>query len=494
MSDEQNGSYKAFDDLLDPKGPVMLVGQQFLKIAAISNDDIVFPPSYANPSEKKDDPPVYNIDDIDPHGPIKNVCVLDSIPSQANRMEPLFAEPPHDSLVPQYFVKFSDERPPTSILEIGHRIADAAFRGTDLRETIVAAFKAYAKGDAALIAKIAPTSLVFGAWDSRGTGVKVPRLVNSIIRAFNVTKLKRSAQYFPPIEYEREGLIPGGLEGKPADHGLAAVPSTHEIGGVQIQGDIRRDYSLNLELLREIRAPLSDEKKKAIRQKHQADNPNQPSDQQETAMTTAVSNAQREADLKIQRYILGLALLAFTATQKSTLRQGCQLLPKGDPIWKRFRANGEENPWTPPSNIAKFAQAAANKFGVIQPPNQSLVFSKERLKASIEADAKKKASKKAETDLPIDTINKLIDGLKVSADGKKINKPGLEKLNHHLDTISEGPAKALAESIKEVIGGTDAPQVKIDRIKQLVADAKTSTTSDSEAASPIDEDSQEEGE
>ena len=57
MSEPVKFDYAMFDKLLDSKGPVMLAGQQLLKIAAISDNDIVFPPSYANPSEKKDDPP-----------------------------------------------------------------------------------------------------------------------------------------------------------------------------------------------------------------------------------------------------------------------------------------------------------------------------------------------------------------------------------------------------------------------------------------------------
>ena len=44
------------------------------------------------------------------------------------------------------------------------------------------------------MAKIAPTSLLFGVWDSRSTQVKVARVFRSVIRAHNVRKLSRSAQ------------------------------------------------------------------------------------------------------------------------------------------------------------------------------------------------------------------------------------------------------------------------------------------------------------
>lgn len=362
MAETTQFNFKEFDKFLDTNGPVVLVGKQLLKLASVDGEksEIVFPPSYANPSGKKDDPPVYNIDVLDPSDPTKTVCVLDSIPSQANRMEPIFSKPPYDQLIPQYSVKFSDELPVVPITQLGHRIADAALRGTSLRPTIVDAFKTYAKGDAKKLAEIAPTSLVFGAWDSRGSGVKIPRLINSIVRAFDVAQLKRSAQYSPPIKYEQEGMIPDGLDGNPADHGLADVPSPHTIGGVQVRGDIRRDFSLNLELLRQLKSSNDEETR------------------------------------KLQRYILALTLLAFTATQESTLRQGCQLLPKAKPNWMQFYADGTETEWNPEGvNFIAFANAVATEFNVRQPTDQPLVFDKKKLTESIKSDSKKKTDKKA---------------------------------------------------------------------------------------------------
>lgn len=370
MAETKQFDLTEFDKFLDPKGPVILVGKQLLKLASVDGEksEIVFPPSYANPSGRTDDPPVYNIDELDVSDPTKNVCVLDSIPSQANRMEPIFNNPPYDQFIPQYSVKFGDELPVVSITQFGHRIADAAFRGTSLRPAIVGAFKAYAKGCAKELAEIAPTSLVFGAWDSRGTGVKIPRLINSIIRAFNVAPLKRSAQYSPPIKYEQEGLIPDGLAGKPADHGLADVPSPHAIGGLQVRGDIRRDFSLNLELLRQLKSSNDDETR------------------------------------NLQLYILALALLAFTASQESTLRQGCQLLLKSKPIWKQFHADGTETDWSPDGvDFFALASAAVTRFNVRQPTGQPLVFDKKKLKQSIESDKKTKSRKQTKTKQSIES-------------------------------------------------------------------------------------------
>ncbi|MFM9965535.1 MAG: type I-U CRISPR-associated RAMP protein Csb1/Cas7u [Planctomycetaceae bacterium] len=431
MSESQNFDYTEFDKLLASDGPVMIVGQQFQKLAAISSDEIVFPPSYANPSEKPGDPPVYNIDEIDPCDPSKNVCVLDSIPSQANRMEPLFGLPAYSSLVPQYAVKLLDDVPPVSILNVGHRLADAVFRGTTLRDAIVAAFKEYAKGNATPIAKLGATSLVFGVWDSRGTGIKVPRLISSIVRAFNVTQLKRSAQYSPPIKYEQEGLLPSGLEGKPADHGLADVPSTHKIGGIQVNGDIRRDFSLNLSVLRALKGASDDE------------------------------------TVKLQRYVLGLALIALTATPEPNLRQGCQLLPKGKPTWKQFLATGDESDWVHASlNIAGFAAAAADDFGVAQPVNQPLVFDKTLLKSSIEADAKKKAAKKAESSgHSIENLQKLVNDLEPVKG----------------DKLSEAKTKPLAK-LQDAVAAIETDTTATDELKAVAAGLKPLLIADAGAA------------
>jgi len=436
MPESAKVTYGEFDKLLAIDGPVMVVGQQFLKPPSFDpTSEIVFPPSYANPSEKSDDPAVYNIDQTDPSDPSKNVCVLDSIPSQANRMEPLFSSPPYDSLVPQYKVRLTEDADPVSILNVGHRLADAVFRGTTLRDEIVAAFKAYAKGNAAPIARLGGTSLVFGVWDSRGTGVKVPRLINSIIRAFDVTSIRRSAQYSPPIKYEQEGLIPAGLDGKPSDHGLADVPSSQKIGGVQIKGDIRRDVSLNLAVLRALKGKDADETK------------------------------------KLQRYILALSLIALTATPDSTLRQGCQLLPKSKAAWRQFKADGEEMGWNPDGiNLVEFAKVAAADLGIVQPQNQPLVFDKTRLKASIDADAKKKADKKAKNvGNPGDILTALIEGLEPNSTGTKLNAGPVKKLQKYLEAVqADDDMKPMADQMLAVLGGSDAPVSRIQKLTGLL--------------------------
>src|SRR5690606_4067320 len=102
-----------------------------------------------------------------------------SVGSQANRMEPIFGEGPQGNpalakLVPQVDVEIGDGRK-VSILEAGHRLGDALVRSSTLKEAARKAFEEFlTTNDVTSIAKLAPTSLVFGVWDSRDTQAKLP--------------------------------------------------------------------------------------------------------------------------------------------------------------------------------------------------------------------------------------------------------------------------------------------------------------------------------
>ena len=346
-----------YDKWLADDGPVALVVRQYLK-PATQPDDVIFPPSYANPSEKADDPPVYNIDGEG----ATSICVLDSVPSQANRLEPMFLSGEYRALVPQIDIHFK-EGLTRNLLEIGHRIADAAFRGTNINGPIRAAFREIGNGNAVPLAKLAPTSLVFGAWDSRDSQVKIPRLINSIIRARNVVQLKRSAQYTPAVSYGREGLLPEGLEEKPSKLGLADAPSVHKIGGIQVNGDIVRDASLNLVSLRCLRG------------------------------------ATIEETLKLRRYILGLCLVAAACEPNLNLRQGCLLTldPEKPASTELVERSGQRsNSTLDPKDAASFAKIAATEFKVPQPYTEPVAFDPKILKDWLKADknAKKEKTKK----------------------------------------------------------------------------------------------------
>jgi CRISPR-associated protein Csb1 len=186
----------------DPKGPVALTCKQKL-LPVEGEGGVIFPPTYADIG--------YNIDTLSDG---TKVATIDSVGSQANRMEPIFkaakpAEPENalSKLVPQIDIAYGNKKT-VSILEAGHRLGDAVIRSSDLKDDAQNAFKLLLEmGDASALAKLAPTSLVFGVWDSRDTQAKLPRLVQSVIRAWDVDVLHRAAQYNPAFDYVTEGEL-----------------------------------------------------------------------------------------------------------------------------------------------------------------------------------------------------------------------------------------------------------------------------------------------
>ncbi len=374
-----NDTLKRFDFLLKGDGPAAVVLKQWLKPVG---GDIIFPPTYAAPSQKKGDPSVYNIDrfgessilrktferlgkvqlfmdaERTEQGREHSVCVIDSIASQANRIEPAFADViAEGQLVPKVVIKVEvkndedkKEQRAVNLLDAGHRAADAIVRFSSLGDELDKAIRARRDGDSLLLAKIAPTSLVFGMWDSRATGVKVPRLINSIIRAYDVFEYRRSAQYFVATDYEAAGVAAEkgekGLK-KLADQGMAEVPATFGLGGIEAKGGICRDASLNLVTLRDIVTVV----KKSGKQEE--------IDQERS----------REETLKLQRYLLGLALVSLTWFDGKTLnlRQGCQLVAvPGKPMTRVcISADGTEIDFQIDRDAAvKYAKEAAESFKV----------------------------------------------------------------------------------------------------------------------------------
>ena len=199
---------KKFDAWLDDAGPAALVIREHL-VPVEGADGVLFPATFATGDGF---PGGYNVDHF---ADGKSVCLIDSVGSQANRIEPLFSKAGYSELVPQIVVKAGEKL--VNLLEAGHRAGDAIVRCSELQEELRAGFVSVQSGNAEPLAKIAPTSLVFGAWDSRDTGAKLPRLMASTIRAFDVRELKRSAQYVPAAEYVKSGLLDEAADKKARD-------------------------------------------------------------------------------------------------------------------------------------------------------------------------------------------------------------------------------------------------------------------------------------
>lgn len=344
----------------DAKSPVALCLKQTL-LPVEGKDGVLFPPTYADIR--------YN---IDPLSDGTRVATIDSVGSQANRIEPIFKaasngrpENPLATLVPQVTIEIDDGRE-VSMFEAGHRLGDALIRASGLRDAAKAAFESFLDGDATAIAKLGPTSIVFGAWDSRDTSAKLPRVVQSVIRAWNVDPLKRSAVYAPPVDYSTLDVFSDEDRAKSEDNpasplakrGFVHVPAGEAPGGIVAHGPIVRDVTLNLIALRRLEA--------------------------------------KENGEKLRRYILGLSLVAATAPLDGFLRQGCLLTqdPASPSEWVSVGRDGVRTPLSLSAEFAfEYASKAAKAFGVGAGHRKK--FDKDAAKADVADGGEKKKKAKA---------------------------------------------------------------------------------------------------
>lgn len=358
-------------------GPVALHLKQRLVPVEEGEHAVIFPPTYANIG--------YNIDTLSDG---TKVATIDSVGSQANRLEPIFKSikrndqdgkeketNPRAGLVPQIEIKIpikpnkkskGDEHyvVTRSLLDLAHRSADAAvYSCPTLGPEIRRAFKALnTANDAGPLCRIAPTSLLFGVWDSRGgTGEKRPRIVRSIIRAWDVDVLHAAAQFgsirktldeqmLSELEkYAKEKkkkLSDVGLDDAPAVFrrlkGNAAKempeyrngapnPERRVLGGVLVRGSIERDVTVNLSALRRF------------------------------------EGANENESVAIRRYLLSLALIAATYDIDFYLREGCHLRFAGEDKWQIVPRRGALKPVDLTSEkaletISKYASGAAKQF------------------------------------------------------------------------------------------------------------------------------------
>ena len=315
----------------DTLGPVALCLRQSL-MPVEGEGGVIFPPTYADVG--------YNIDDLLDG---TKVATIDSVGAQANRMEPIFkaspdgqAQNPLAALVPQITIDVGEGRV-VSILDAGHRLGDAIVRSSSLKADARKAFELYlSKGDASAVAKLAPTSLVFGVWDSRDTLAKLPRIVQSVVRAWNVDRLTRSAQYSPPVDYaaldvfseEDQKKAEGDSKSPLAKRGFVPVPAGRAHGGVVARGPILREVTINLIALRRL---------------------------------------QSEVGRELRRYVLGLSLVAATQPIDGFLRQGCLLTldPSVSAQWFSVQRDGTRLQLDLTETVAReYAIGVAKAFGV----------------------------------------------------------------------------------------------------------------------------------
>ena len=367
--------------------PVALTLTELLEPAS-GKDTVIFPPTYARdekrkaPEERLNHP--YALDvlrrDLEPEAAGEtaevNVCSLDSVGSQANRMESRFKQAPLSKLVPQVVINAGDLK--VNLLDIGHRIADGAVRHSEFGEKGKPAIAALQAGNAGPLAQIAPTSLVFGFWNSREKdepklAIKYGRVLSSAIRATNVEVLKRSAQFNPAFDPTTIGLTETAItDVAQIDHekdplskeGMRSVPAV-DTHGVRVYGKIVRQTEVNLI---ELRALAVTEKGEVL----------------------------AEETLKLRRYLLGLSLVAAIAQTDYNLRAGCLLVsrPKEPPKASVVTPDGNRAPFAwDAETILAYAEAAAAEFP--RDADGSFAFKPERVREAINKTAAKNDAKKA---------------------------------------------------------------------------------------------------
>lgn len=359
------------DWLTDSEMSVALVLTETLE-PALGADAEIFPPTFA-----KDGCP-YNIDelrtDIAPSaakvGDIVNTCLIDSIGSQANRMETCFKKKPLSGLVPQITVVAKDQK--ANLLDIGHRIADAAVRFSELEaEARDAIVKLEKNGNALDLARLAPTSLIFGFWDSRETQFKFGRILSSIIRATNVGYVTRSAQFdavldakqmFDDKEYREYGT---GSNNVLSAIGLQDAPAAGTHGGVRVFGTITRRTQINLVGLRAL------------------------------AATDEQDEINEDETMKLRRYLLGLVLVAARCQTSYNLREGC-LLTRVSEKAEAVYSDGTRTDFKWDVKVVwEYAQAAAQDFDATLQSRQprEVQFEVPKVRAKVESEKPKKGKK-----------------------------------------------------------------------------------------------------
>lgn len=324
--------------------------------------DKVQPPTYGV-SDRADTK--YAIETRTIGGETTNTVVLDSVASQANRLELALLEAARDgdTEVPLVSVDFSDvhdlaDLDKISSLEASHRVFDALLRDSLLGDRLfrlsdvgVAITEASVKNAAALF-RYSPTTLLFGGWDSTGPkggkGAKYERaLTSEIIGTGAVTGVRTSSRLDPTgiekvatiYRADGQGVAPDWTldpaeavehkkkptEARPSEinHGNVAPSIDTKAGGVTVE-DITAITVLSFIQLRRLRFPVDTEGTKLEGDARKT---------AETAARTAIA-------------ALGLAAATLAFEQGFDLRSRCVLAPVDDIRFELLRRGDEPTVFT----------------------------------------------------------------------------------------------------------------------------------------------------
>lgn len=356
--------------------------------------DKVFPPTYEGgkyATERRVVPET---------GEIVDCVLLDSVQSQANRMELALLDAMEEKDGPQLpllRVAFTDLPKPITVtsLEAPHRVADAIFRDSLIQQDGRAVpFRASSKGQALDHADIrnatglfglCPTGLLFGLWDSTGPrgglGAKFQRALVSEIVGYGAVQGRKTASRIDPLQImlgagpvyaagdggwtlsesdakkEKSKVLKVGKDGKPSEINHGNVTPTLADGSYTLTRALQTTV-VSLPTLRRLRFPL----------------PGMTPEEQ-----TAANVAARTALAAI-----GLAAATLAREQGADLRSRCQLFPTGPFVWElldqagaeptRFNLSGAEARALLKSAIAAATEAGLPWEGIIDlRPSDNLI-------------------------------------------------------------------------------------------------------------------------
>ena len=300
--------------------------------------DKVFPPTYEGgkyATEERIDPTT---------GETKPCVLLDSVQSQANRMELALLEAHRagEMRLPLVVTTFDQKelRKPFTVtsLEAPHRVADALFRDSRLNGVM---FRKSDKGrvlneadvrNAAGLFGLCPTALLFGLWDSTGPrgglGAKFQRALVSEIVGYDAVPGVRTASRIDPAQialgagplYERRAESDGSPDwtldekegkgkfkktGRPSEAVHGNVTPSIADGGFTISKATQTTV-LSLAALRRLRFPLD-----------------------------GAADSNHETDLAARTTLAALGLVAGTlARSDGDLRSRCHLFAESEPVWE----------------------------------------------------------------------------------------------------------------------------------------------------------------
>jgi CRISPR-associated protein Csb1 len=269
------------------------------------------------------------------------LCAIDSAQAQANRNEPAFIEADDlKELVPQAQATLPRKGGATSsdnVLNLPHRVADFRVRLSNQESKVKTAISSFKAGNALLLLRLMPTSVVFGFWDSRGDeGTKHARILLTRIDAHDVVPCRRHAVYNGPYSQDEfaEAILNdlARASEKKDTEKMSGEGFTNALGealgGVIVNGPIERLALLSLTDIARINcweSPVESDINQAT---------SSPAVQAEDkSVKSSLKTIAASVDLTLtnaaRRYIFALAALAEShprSTGSHRLRSGCELI------------------------------------------------------------------------------------------------------------------------------------------------------------------------